>query len=304
MDNITCSICKDDIESRFFGRHLNSEHKITLARYHQENFPRFDLLTGEEIVFENSQQYYTTFYLDKQNMGKHLISLPIEQAGAICKEMFTAYKQYKNSIWAPSQVETRTTVLPSPTLFDRLGLDYNNICKSAGLKQRFNYDVKLSYIDRNIGFACDTREQKKLPINIKKICKIDYGDYYANYNPFKIFIERKSGPDLAQTCTANLARFKRELTRAVKDDGYILIACERPLNEMMDFEHQSYSKHSYVKGSYLFHCVREVLQEFSNCQCVFCNSREHLCLLMEKFYRCEYNPRRIDWQYFLDRKII
>ncbi len=124
----TCSICKEEIEKKHFGRHINSEHKITLARYHETYCPRFDLLTNEKISFENSPQYYTTFYLNKENMGKHLLSLPIEKSAEICKDIFSSYKEYKKGIWAPSQVETRTTNLPSPTLFDRLGLDYNVIC--------------------------------------------------------------------------------------------------------------------------------------------------------------------------------
>ena len=53
-----CKICSQEFESeKKLHMHLRS-HKVTLAEYYVEHYPRKNLYTGEPLPFKNKDQYF------------------------------------------------------------------------------------------------------------------------------------------------------------------------------------------------------------------------------------------------------
>jgi hypothetical protein len=224
----------------------------------------------------------------------------LSEASILCQKILTAFKERKGYKLAPSQAETRSKLMPSPALIKSIGLDYNNICMKVGLQPRFHYNAVEFNNNLDLKYFIDTREKKVLNLPVEQVKKLNYGDIAANKNPFGVFIERKSAPDLASTLTTNVERFKREIIRAQKAKHYLIVLCERPINEMLSIEYQNYMRFSYVKGEHLFHNIREICQEFNNIQFAFCKGRPHMIKVIESIYRCKSDPKSVDWEFLIN----
>lgn len=301
---VSCKICNEEYDGKVFHKHLRYEHKTTIAQYYLEFFPQIDLFTGEKIEFKNKEQYLTTFYTNRNNMKSHLKQIGLGEASKVCQTILSSFKEHKGYNIAPSETEARSKMMPSPALITSLGLNYNAICQKVGLLQRFNYDNVDFKQDEEIKYIVDTREKKVLNLPIEKVTKLDFGDIVATNNPYRVFIERKSAPDLCSTVTSGLERFKREIERALKKKSYLIVLVERPISELLSVEYQSYMKYSYVKGEQVFHNIRELCQQYMNVQFAFCNGRPNMIYTIEKIYRCKTDPKLIDFQYLIDTKKI
>jgi len=62
----SCKICSEQFESeKSLHMHLRS-HKITLAEYYTQYYPRENLLTGEPLPFKNKEQYFDRDFANRK----------------------------------------------------------------------------------------------------------------------------------------------------------------------------------------------------------------------------------------------
>ncbi len=276
--------------------------KTKLADYYPKYYPRHDLLTGEPILFKNREFYMHTLFNTRENLVEYLKK---NKDSAAIKETLRLRKESKGLTYAPSTVEARTSILPTPVLVQRLGFDYNILCEEVGLAARYDYSEELTTDDSPMSVLIDTREQKPLPLNAEKtVSKLDFGDYTSTSHYTGIFIERKSLPDFCGTLSAGYERFQRELQRAKDMDAYIVVCVEENLNHLALIGKTPNTAH--IKGSPDFFAVRmrALCQDFDNVQFLFLDGRVQMTEIVEKILRLTNNVKRLDLQYFLDSKLL
>ena len=83
----TCKVCGLSFSSeRQLHGHLKA-HKLRLAEYYQQYYPRYDLHTGEIIKFKNKTQYFSSKFNSKTNLRMWLKKQPEQEAKKFCEEI-------------------------------------------------------------------------------------------------------------------------------------------------------------------------------------------------------------------------
>jgi len=308
-------ICKID------GKEFKDEKSLHLAlksyglnkvKYYQKYYERRDLLTNELINFKTKEQYLNSDFNDKNNMKRWLKEQSIEKAQEYCKELLLKRKNNKNLIYTPTQVELRTIMAPSIVFYNKIFKNYYDLCSSLGLENRFvhpdlikdNFKYKLSNKDM---IYVDTREQSWLKFNTPfEIKTLSFGDYSCSNNNCNCFIERKSLSDFISTLSVkNYDRFKNEIEKAKKNNSYIIVMVEEVLSNALSFRYLPHiSKKIKATPEYIFHNVRELLQEYNNLQFIFVDGRQEMTRLIEAIFASKCFYQKIDLQLAYDMKIL
>lgn len=284
-----------------FKSYLRS-NKITKEQFIKENFNKLDLYTKEPLIYKNEEQYFNNDFNTRENLIEYFLicSDPLQ----FCLDFFRKRKARKGLIYAPSHIELKSYIAPSVRAIEKRGINYNELMDKVGLINRFNYGInKLETIDNEeLIIVKDTREQKPLKFNVKtETSKLDFGDYVCLGSYFSnIYIERKSLPDFIGTlCPKNIERFKKEIERAENLNSFIFIIIESNFNQSFKFNKLSHI-HSQVSPDFVFHNLRLIMEQFSNCQFLFCNGRIDAARIIEKIFRIKNQIKNIDLQYHLE----
>jgi len=308
-------ICKVD------GKEFKDEKSLHLAlkgyglnkvKYYQTYYERRDLLTNELINFKTKEQYLNSDFNDKNNMKKWLKEQPIQRSQEYCKELLIKRKDNKNLIYSPTQIELRTIMAPSIIFYNKIFKNYYDICSSIGLENKFihpdlignHFQNKLTQKDI---IYVDTREQSWLKFNIPfEIKTLPFGDYACSNDNCSCFIERKSLSDFISTLSVkNYDRFKNEIEKARKNNGYIIVMVEETLANALSFQYLPHiSKKIKATPEYIFHNVRELLQSYDNLQFLFVNGRKEMTRLIESIFASKCFYKKIDLQLAYDMKIL
>lgn len=294
------------------GQEFETEHalhnyvsrrlKVKLEDYYQKYEPRHDLLTGDIIEFKNKEFYSHTLFNTRENLVKYLKTSPHE---SVISESIELRKKAKNLRYAPSTVEARTSILPTPLLVKKLGFDYNEICLNVGLDTRYEYDVVLETDDRPLSVLIDTREQKPLKLNADvTVSKLDFGDYTSSSHYKSVFIERKSLIDLCGTLSQGFERFQKELSRASAMDAYIVVCVEENLNNLATVGKTHQTSHVKASPDFLGVRIRALCQQFTNVQFLFVDGRVQMTEIVEKILRLNNDVKALDLQYLYDAKLL
>jgi ERCC4-type nuclease len=177
-------------------------------------------------------------------------------------------------------------------------MSYNNLCKKSGLHSRFNYsipdEIPFTAIPQII---VDTREQKPFQFEGHTLIesKLEYGDYSLHPNN-KLAVERKSLNDFYGTLSGGRERFEREIQKAKKLEGYIVVVVESTINTMM-YQKQKFSKAS---GEFVAHNMRQLLRNYDNLQFVFCDGREDAKIKTLHILAMNEEACKFDLQYYFD----
>lgn len=308
-------ICKID------GREFKDDKSLHLAlrgyglnkvKYYQKYFERRDLLTNELINFKSKEQYFNSDFNNKNNMKEWLKSQPINKAQEYCKDLLIRRKESKQLIYSPSQVELRTIMAPSIMFYNKIFKNYYDICSSIGLENKYvhpklisdNFRNKLTQEDT---IFVDTREQSWLKFDVPfEIKTLGFGDYACSNDNCGCFIERKSLGDFISTLSVkNYDRFKNEIEKALKNNSYIIVMIEETLSNALSFQYLPHiSKKIKATPEYIFHNVRELLQNYSNLQFLFVDGRKEMTRVIEAIFasRCFY--KKIDLQLAYDLKVL
>ena len=120
------------------------------------------------------------------------------------------------------------------------------------------------------------------------------------------YIERKSVPDLIGTLSSGLERFKNEINRAAEQKAYMVILVERNLSDCLAFNRLKhvYKKNTRVTPDFIFHNVRDLIQEFSHIQFLFVNGRGECVRIVKKLLLSGALKERYDLQLAYDLKLL
>lgn len=301
---LTCAIDGKEFETeKAFHSHISRKLKVKLVDYYADFEERRDLETGELIVFKDREQYLSSLFNNRRNMISYLKKNP-SNAKEVIRKLIKTRAEQKELKFAPSTIEGRTSLLPTPVLVEKLGFDYNQVCQEVGLQPKYKYDQALQFIDdEKIKVIVDSREQKPLKLHQCEIAtrKLEFGDYTCTSNYKKVFIERKSITDLASTISAGFDRFKRELVRAEDMDCYVLVLIEASLDTLLRMNYIPYLRSIRARPEFITHRIRELMTEFKT-QFLFVDGRKEASEVLGKVFRMNNNISELDLQYYYDSK--
>lgn len=304
MDKSTfqhCKICGPDkhyVSEDEFHSHLKT-HKISRESYYTTYFPRRDLLTDEPIPFKNKEHYFSHSFLSKENLSAWLTSQPAEVQREFCKSCLVERKARKGILYSPSQVETRSVMMPAVSYMEKV-FDYYSLCSELGLINKYRHCDNL--LSHNVFFGekiifVDTREQKPLRFTWdSEPKKLDYGDYAFVNEAWtgKCHIERKSATDFIGTLGIGLDRFKREIERAGEDSASLIIVVEESLSLILKFNELLDLPDSIrATPEYIFNNVRELIQKYPFIQFLFVHGRSKAASAITKIF--EYGNLHINY---------
>ena len=300
---LKCKVCGE--EFNYFAelqKHLRDYHKLSVKTYFETYWKRIDRLDGKKIEYKSFDQYITCDFVDKKNYKNWLKTLSREECADYFTNKVSQYCDLKSLDVAPGQVECQTIncLLPVSTMESFSGVSYNDLCKKNGLHSRFNYsipdEIPFTPIPQII---VDTREQKPFSFDGHTLIesKLEYGDYSLHPNN-KLAVERKSLNDFYGTLSGGRERFEREIQKAKKLEGYIVVVVESTINTMM-YQKQKFSKAS---GEFVAHNMRQLLRKYNNLQFVFCDGREEARNKTLHILGMNEEACKIDFQYYFDTK--
>src|SRR4051812_17404441 len=127
-----CKICAADFESdATLHRHLRS-HKILTENYYKTHYARCDLLTGEPLPFKHKYQYFTTDFLNRENLRIWFDKQTHGKKLNYCENLLIRRRQLKEIKYTPSQVELRSLISPSIPTYNKLFGNYWDLCEKIG----------------------------------------------------------------------------------------------------------------------------------------------------------------------------
>ena len=311
--SLKCKACDAEFETdRQLHGHLK-RHDLRMASYYQKYYPRYDLGTGEIIKFKNKKQYFESEFNSRTSQRKWIENQPKEKAVKYLSDIIRERKEAKKLIYAPCQVELRSTKIPS-ILFYEKHLNYYELCSDLGLKNKFTSIEDIATGSEhethdNLKIYIDTREQAPLKIDYPAEVKtLKFGDYTLSDKELtcNCYIERKSLADFISTLSVmNFERFKREIERAAEDEANLIILVEDTLSHALSFNYLPHiSKKIRATPEFIFRNTRDLIQQYPHIQFLFVNGRKESVRVMKKifFSKCLY--KKTDLQLSYDRKIL
>ena len=316
-NNMKCLVCSTEfVAAKNLHSHLKA-HKLSVQNYYAKYYPQKDMYDGKPIKFTNLETYFVTKFNSKSNMIKWMRSHPVKKVVALTRELLKIYKAETKSRYdsnlPPNQIDLRVKKLPSVVfLTEKCNLDFNEFLVSLGYKERFLYPRSPLFYDcsKKLLLSVDTREQIPLVFDNKEVKvlsqKLDYGDYVAmgeNYNG--IFIERKSLADLIATISMGYERFNKEVQRAKKMNGYVVVLVESSLNDALSFNFLPHiSRNIKARPDFIFHRIRESMRVHSNLQYLFVKNRDEASQAVVKLCMGKEYVKKVDLQFCYDKGLI
>lgn len=310
---VKCEICKIDFdcEDALCG-HIKS-HNISRIEYYQTHRKRFDLYDGSIIKFRTRDQYLSDDFNSRLNMVKWLIKQPDSIAKKFAIKVLKERVEEKKLKYAPSFIETKTLIMPSPYFYDKIFKEgYDGVCESLGLELRFKRRrEKLPVFDCFPPLVqIDTREKKPIEIPENKVQevikrKLDFGDYlFTNLSENRVFFERKSLIDFVGTMSKGYERFQAEIERAAKQNRYLVVLIESAFKDSMNFDRIRRQLPKRVKANpeFIFHRVRELMQKYNNIQFIFTSGRKKMFRVMLEIYYSNNGYKQIDLQDYFHKR--
>lgn len=306
--NYICKICNKEV---LHSSHFWKEHRIKEKLYYEEHEPKFDLFTGEKLEFKNRDNYFFNDFTSRTNLKKYIQKLESEgnilKIGNLITDILLKRIKLKNILYSPSQVELRSLISPTIITYNKFFGDYYKLCDKLGLKNKHKDIALFNLLNPNQGveIIIDTRENKPLLLKYKNITigKLDFGDYGTNNGD--IFIERKNLSDFIGTISSGHNRFIKEIERAKKENKYLFVFVESPINDALNFNYLPWiNKNIKATPEFIFHRVRELIQNYPNIQFCFFNGRGETSEIIQLILNNQENFINFDIQLLYDTKIL
>lgn len=283
-------------------------HKMKQEDYYKTFFMRKDLFTGEDIQFKSLEYYLTNLWNDRRNMNAYLSKKSAAEIFDAVKWLLIQRKGVKGIDEAPTEIESKTIVFPAVSALVKKGIDYEKVCKEAGLKAKHPYGLGFGhffnvYHKHEHTMVVDTREQNPLRLGTTDLIsnKLDYGDYADMACQHKLAIERKSLNDFIGTLSRGYDRFAKECQRAKDDNAGLIVLVEAAFSKAQTFNYSG-RNHSQCKPEYVFAQMRRIMREYPNVQFLFVDGRVEAARITKKIFAAIENPMNYDLQYLYDLK--
>lgn len=305
--SIKCKICEKDFNSlKGFHTHLSKSHDKNQQDYYITFYPKIDLFDGSLISYKNYEQYFSSDFNLRENFVQWYLQNPTKEKVDYCiKNLLDRLKLKKTTI-LPSQVELKGLFIPTISGFEYLFKDIRLFLRkltSCSIVSRFNYeDEPIVSLYGPFTIYEDTREQKPLDVkaNVKKM-KLSVGDYTISQPYFSdVFVERKSLDDLVSTLSSGLDRFEREIARAKKLNGYIVVLIESFFSDCANYSPKTRFTQR-INGSYILHKMRYLMSVYDNIQFVFGGTRQDSADMVVKILRMGEQAKKFDLEFLKDK---
>jgi len=307
MDNV-CKICEKKCkDATSLHRHFKA-HSISMAKYYQTYFPRYDKYDGSMIRFKNFDFYMSADFNSRSNLKNWLLQVSKDEAKSYLRGFLQARKQRKSLRFAPSQVELRSLPIAGMVYLNEVFGDYYRVCKELGFELKFSklgWSKAPKRFNARHHILCDTREQQPLsfPTLIRNYEALKFGDYRLNDDDFThhCCIERKALNDFYTTITSGYARFIKEVERAQEAGFYLVVLIESPFSSIYSFATNVLEPMQiYIKPEHVFHNMREMCQKYPNLQFLFVHDRDEASRAVERIFQSDGEYKEVDLQYLYD----
>lgn len=311
-----CKACKKEFETdRQLHSHLKA-HKMRMAEYYQTYYPRYDKHDGSIIKFKSKEYYFENDFNSREHLRLWLKNQDRRDAQGYCRELLKIRKRKKKLIFAPTQVELRTLMMPAMQIYNVLFGNYYELCKDIGLSikyntptsEDYNFELDKDAIKEKFKIYVDTREQQPLKFNVKtEIKNLKFGDYALSHPGYSqgCHIERKSVADFISTLSGGFKRLTNEIERAGEAQTSLIILVEENLNKCRSFRFlPQVSKKIKATPEYIFHNVRYLIQAYPHVQFLFVNGRKEASRVIEKIFLGNARHLFLDLQYCYDNKVL
>lgn len=298
------TLCKECGESFSSDRSLHAHlktHGLSVASYYCKHFPRKDLFSGQPIPFKNKDEYFSTYFLRRENLTKWLAKTPKDKKSSIILDMLEHRIKSKNLSAAPNELELFFAGLPLISDYKECFGSYSAAANACGvdvmLKSKLPPEWNQDFSRRKI--FTDSREQRPLQFANSECVKLDTGDYAVSGEDFAhTFVDRKSFEDWCGTLVGdNLSRFEREVQRCKSQDSFLWVVVESPLESVFRTAELSYHKPNL---SYISHNMRVLQHKYSsNLQFVFSGGREQSQKIIPKLLCLGKRCWGVDLQFWL-----
>ncbi len=312
---VKCRICNQEFSEDDFTGHPFKAHKIKLADYFTNFYKKKDLFSNEPLAFKSINQYLSSDFLNKNNLRSWVKIKSKDSVQDYCINWLRDRKELKQLKFAMTQAELKTLVFPSINYLDELFAasgGYYKIC------ERLGYSIKHIKIDKtsilpclftyeNLGIIKDTREGKPLIFSQASVTDtLSWGDYALSDESLsgRVRIERKSLSDAIGTLSGNYERFCREIEKAKKDDGYLVILIEEKFDNLLSFKYLPHiSKKVRASVEFVTHRIRELCQSYDNIQFICVDGRREASRIIPRIFQLGSQARNIDLQLMLDLRL-
>ena len=302
--SVDCKECSRNLSSlEVFHRHLRT-HKITQAAYYQKHFPRYDKFDGKIILFKSREYYFSCDFNSRANLASWVKKVSRKECVDYIQQYLLDRKERKGLIYAPTQVELRTLMVPGQDFITKLVGDYNEFMTRLGFRVRFDLlklgEKKKFHSSHTV--LIDTREQMPLTFSLPTRPEaLSFGDYRLDDNNFthKCCIERKAVGDLYGSVSNGYDRFCRELNRALDEGFFMVILVEGSLDAVKIYPSQT-GGWVHLTPEFIYHQVRRITNSYPNLQFLFVQNRKHASQAIERIFCSDGEYRRTDLQYAYD----
>jgi hypothetical protein len=303
----TCKICSEQFESeKSLHMHLRS-HKITLAEYYTQYYPRNNLLTGEPLPFKNKEQYFDRDFSNRTQLLDWCDKTSDTKVKEYILELLDRRIKRKQLQFGPSHLELKTSDMPTVDLYQKHFGSYSSACELVGVKPLFRARLPDEWnnpVPDDVKIFIDTREQQPLQFDNSESLKLDFGDYAVGSKHYDYtYVDRKSETDFKSTLSKNsLSRFRAELQRTKDFDSYLFVVTETDMSTME--KRNKWSPHT-SNMKYIYHNMRVLAHDFAgHCQFIFTGSREQSQQLIPKILTLGKKLWNVDLQYYISNRLI
>ena len=250
-----CSVCGESAKSlASLHRHISTKHKLSQSDYYHQFSPRYDLHTGDLIVYKDRNQYFSTDFNDRESFLDWLADhYKEEKTKEYCITKIRERMTRKTISALPSQVSLKSIMLPSINGFEKIYGNIESFVKGMGLCEvdlKYDYLMEPVFKGGVMEICIDTREQDPLPVR-GKIQKLSVGDYVPNKDFYAdVYIDRKSLPDLVGTLTSGYDMVVREIERAKEMEFYLVFLVEDLFSSALNYSGK-FTK--WLNGSHIMH---------------------------------------------------
>lgn len=265
-----CKVCNKSFAlSKSLHLHLKA-HALSVGDYYTKYYPRWDLWSGDPIIFKNPKHYLQASFNCVDHMHQWLQSGHKGAPQFLTKALLNKLQE-KESHHFPASLYCKLAKLPAPKYYQQYFESIDNFCEAHDLVNPFSQELPSKFWDHeptDIEILIDTREQKPLKFSKQRDQKLDFGDYTSQTHYSQTFIERKSSSDFASSFTHGFNRLSKEMHRCTNFNSYMFILVESTPDRLyQDLYHK-------VSESYLWHNVTKLMLEYpENLQICFSGNR-------------------------------
>lgn len=298
---LECKKCGEKFSSeRSLHAHLKV-HKLSVAEYYCEFYPRRDLLTGQPLEFKRKDDYLSSYFSRRENLDAWLKKTDKSKKSPIILDMLERRIKDKELSFAPNEVELFFAELPSISEYKECFGSYSAAANACGVKVGLSGQLPKEWSNdfSKKKIFWDSREQRPLRFANSECMKLDTGDYAVGGEDFaNTFVDRKSFDDWCGTLVGdNLERFRREIERCKSQDSFLWVVIEAPLLDVNKLARSSYHKPNI---SYVSHNMRILQRDFlGSVQFLFSGGRKESELIIPKLLCLGKKLWATDLQFFL-----